>query len=333
MKILKNLKKNTILLLIITLIVLYIILKDDFYDIINILQNLDIKFILLAILFFFLSVAIKGYVNYKIINDKEKISLKEAIKHNLITQFFNGITPFSTGGQPMEIYMLTEHNISVSKATNQTIQSFIFYQIALVICGALAVIYNFIFHLFPKITILRHLVQLGFIINIAVVIVLIIISYSKVITKKIGNIIIKILKKLRIKTDEKKIEKVFDEYYEGFQEIKSRRGLFPMGIILNIASLLCLYIVPLFILYSMRDFMSISAVETVTASAYVYIIGAFVPVPGASGGIEYGFTQIFGNFIYSNKLSATLLLWRFITYFVGMITGAIVFNTEKKEKK
>ena len=106
-----------------------------------------------------------------------------------------------------------------------------------------------------------------------------------------------------------------------------------MGIILNIASLLCLYIVPLFILYSMRDFTSITALETVTSSAYVYIIGAFVPVPGASGGIEYGFTQIFGNFIYSNKLSATLLLWRFITYFVGMITGAIVFNTEKKEKK
>ena len=333
MKILDNLKKNTILLLIITLIVLYIILKDDFYDIVNILQNLDIKFILLAILFFFLSITIKGYVNYKIINDKEKVSLKEAIKHNLITQFFNGITPFSTGGQPMEIYMLTEHGISVSKATNQTVQSFIFYQIALVICGVLAVLYNFIFHIFPKVTLLKHLVFLGFIINIAVVIILLLISYSKVITNKIGNIIIKILKKLRIKSDEKKIKKVFDEYYEGFQEIKSRKGLFPMGILLNIASLLCLYIVPLFILYSMKDFTSINVLETVTASAYVYIIGAFVPIPGASGGIEYGFTQIFGNFIYSNKLSATLLLWRFITYFVGMIVGGIVFNIEKKEKK
>ena len=106
-----------------------------------------------------------------------------------------------------------------------------------------------------------------------------------------------------------------------------------MGILLNIASLLCLYIVPLFILYSRREFIIINALETLTAAAYVYIIGAFVPIPGASGGIEYGFTQIFGNFIYSNKLSATLLLWRFITYFVGMITGAVVFNIEKKEKK
>ena len=38
-------------------------------------------------------------------------SLKEAIKHNIIVQFFNGITPFSTGGQPMEVYMLKEHGI------------------------------------------------------------------------------------------------------------------------------------------------------------------------------------------------------------------------------
>ena len=95
-----------------------------------------------------LSIVIKGYVNYTIINEPNKISKKEAIKHNFITQFFNGITPFSTGGQPMEIYMINEHGISVSRATNFTIQSFIFYQIALVICGFLSVIFNYCFQMF-----------------------------------------------------------------------------------------------------------------------------------------------------------------------------------------
>ena len=126
MKIIKNIKKNTILLLIITGIVLYIVLKDDFKDIVNTLTKIDIKYILLAFLFYALFIVIKGFVNYKITNDKIKLSLKEAIKHNLITQFFNGVTPFSTGGQPMEVYMLMEHDIPIAKATNQTIQSFIF---------------------------------------------------------------------------------------------------------------------------------------------------------------------------------------------------------------
>ena len=83
----------------------------------------------------------------------------------------------------------------------------------------------------------------------------------------------------------------------------------------------------------MRDFTSLNIAEGVTASAYVYIIGAFVPIPGASGGIEYGFIQLFGNFINHKILSAVLILWRSITYYLGMIIGALFFNFEKKENK
>ena len=332
MKFVKNIKKNTILLLIITVVVLYIVLKDDFNDIVKIFQKIDIKYILIAIIFYFLFIVIKGFVNYKITNDKEKLSLKEAIKHNIITQFFNGVTPFSTGGQPMEIYMLTEHNIPLAKATNQTIQSFIFYQIALVICGTIAVINNFLFPIFPKVRLLQILVLLGFIINVLVVVVLILISRSKRVTNKLSSISIKIMKKLKIKFDEEDVKQKFSDYHEGFKELRKRKRLFVGGVLLNIVSLLCLYVVPMFILYSMGDFTSLNVNSTITASAYVYIIGGFVPIPGASGGIEYGFTRFFGNFIEASTLSAVLLLWRFITYYLGVIIGALVFNFEKKVK-
>ena len=332
MKIIKNIKKNTIFLLIITVIVLYIVLKDDFKDIVNILTKIDIKYILLAFLFYALFIVIKGYVNYKITNDKSKLSLKEAIKHNIITQFFNGVTPFSTGGQPMEVYMLMEHDIPIAKATNQTIQSFIFYQIALVICGSIAVINNFLFPIFPKVRLLQILVLLGFIIIVLVVVALILISQSKRVTNKLSNLSIKIMKKLKLKVDEDDIKQKFSDYHEGFKELRKRKKLFIGGVLLNIISLLCLYIVPMFILYSMGDFTSLTVNNTITASAYVYIIGGFVPIPGASGGIEYGFGRFFGNFIGASTLSAVLLLWRFITYYVGVIIGALVFNLEKKVK-
>ena len=48
MKILNNLKKNAILLIVITIIVLYFVLKDDLEGIIDTLKNMDIKYILLA---------------------------------------------------------------------------------------------------------------------------------------------------------------------------------------------------------------------------------------------------------------------------------------------
>ena len=333
MNIIKNIKKNTILLLIITGIVLYIVLKDDFKDIVDALTKIDIKYILLAFLFYALFIVIKGYVNYKITNDKTKLSLKEAIKHNIITQFFNGVTPFSTGGQPMEVYMLMEHDIPIAKATNQTIQSFIFYQIALVICGTIAVVNNFLFPIFPKVRILQMLVLLGFAINVLVVVFLILISRSKRVTNKLSELSIKVLKKLKRKVDEEDIKKKFSDYHEGFKELRKRKKLFIGGVFLNIISLLCLYIVPLLLLYAMGDFTSLDINSAITASAYVYIIGGFVPIPGASGGIEYGFTKFFGNFILGHKLSVVLLLWRFITYYVGVIIGALVFNFEKKVEK
>ena len=65
MQLIKSIKKNTIILLITTLIILFLVLKDDFNNIVNTLSKVDYKFILLAILFWILSIVIKAYVNYK----------------------------------------------------------------------------------------------------------------------------------------------------------------------------------------------------------------------------------------------------------------------------
>ena len=332
MKVLNNIKKNTIILLLITIIILYIVLKDDWNNILITLKSMNIKFILMAFLAFLISVSIKGFSNYLIINNKEKISISEAIKHNIIIQFFNGITPFSTGGQPMEIYMITEHGIPLAKATNYSVQSFIFYQLALVICGILAVIYNFIFRIFPKVKYLKLLVFLGFAINLFVAIILLLIGNSQKITKKICNISIKLCHKFKIKVNENEIKEKFNDLYISFTELSKNKKLTIIGIILNILSLLFLYIIPLFIVFSMGDFTSLNIADTLTASAYIYLVGAFVPIPGASGGIEYGFTRFFGNFIAKNKISAVLLIWRFITYYLAVALGGIIFSLEKKVK-
>ena len=330
MNIIKNIKKNITFLIIITIVILLIVLKDDLDNIILTLRNIDLKYILLAIILYFLSVGIKGFVNYLIVNDSNKITLKEAIKHNVIIQFFNGVTPFATGGQPMEVYLLTEHKISVSKATDYTIQSFIFYQIALVICGVIAVLYNFIFHIFPKVKLLQQLVLLGFIINILVIIVLILISRSKKVMNFFSNISYKICKKFKVNKTKEEINYIFEEYYKGFKDLKKRKGLSIIGVILNMLSLICLYIIPLIIIMGINNGSTMSIIDTLTASAYVYVIGSFVPIPGATGGIEYGFTQFYGNFIGLGTISALLLVWRFITYYVGVITGGLIFYIEKR---
>ncbi len=334
MKTIKNIKKNSIIILLVTLIILYILLKDNFSEIVKTLATMNLFFVAVAILFYFIYIVLRAYIIYKSVDDKKKLTFKEAIKHNIITQFFNGITPFSTGGQPMEVYMLTEHNISIAKATSVTIINFIFYQTALVIYGIIVVIYNMIFNLFPKATMLNNLVTLGFIVNILVIVVLYIVTLSKKITKKTLNSIINILYRFKIVKNKEKqkerFEQKLDDFHDSAKILRKNRRLFIEGILINFLSLSFFYAIPLFIACGFNDFTSLNLLQAITASVYIYIMGSFVPIPGASGGIEYGFIKFFGNFFKTVSLNTLLLVWRFITYYLGMIVGAILLSIEKK---
>lgn len=334
METIKNIKKNSVILLIITIVVLFFLLKDNMGEIFSTLSKINLLYLLVAIALYFAYIISKAYIIYKCVDEKDKLSFKEAIKHNIITQFFNGITPFSTGGQPMEVYMIAEHNIKVSKATSVTLENFIFYQTALVIYGVIAVVCNWTFNLFPKVDFLKHLVLLGFIINSLVAVGLYAIMLSKTVTKKISNTIIKLLGKLKIIKDTSKAKASWQERLEEFhyisKDLLKRKKTFIFGILINLFSLTCLYIIPLFIMYGLHDFTSLNPMSAIASSAYVLLIGSFVPIPGASGGIEYGFIKFFGNFMPVVILNSLLITWRFITYYLGMILGGFLFSTEKE---
>ncbi len=334
MKILKDIRKNAVIIILITMIVIFLVLKKDFNDIVKVLSNLDLKYIFIALIMFFIYIYLRSYICYKTVNDK-RFTLKESVKHNIIVQFFNGITPFSSGGQPMEVYMLTEHGINANKGTMYILQNFIFYQIALVIFGLGAVIYNAIYDIFPKVPLLRELVLIGFIINSLVAAGILFISISKKFTRFVIRNVIRFLYKIRVIKDKEKTREKWrerlDEFHECATILRKRKKLFFIGVLFNILSLACFYIIPMFVAYSMGDFTSLQIKTTLTASAYVLLIGAFVPIPGASGGIEYGFLAFFGNFLSSSKASAVLLVWRFITYYLPMIIGAITFNIDERK--
>ena len=333
----KNFKKNTFIILIITVIAMYIILKDDFNDIVHELLNMRVIFIVLSMLSFLIYLMCKAEsLRIVAINNNKSFTYKKAFLQNLIVQFFNGITPFQTGGQPMQVYMLRKNNISVSKSTNIVIQEFIFYQIALVILGVIAVSINYFCHFFTRIDILRLLVGLGFLFNTLVVVALIIISLDKRITDFFVRGITKILIKLRIiKNKEKtltKVDKKLKEFHSNAKYLLSNKKILIKGVIINFIGLCFFYITPLFVAYGF-GISNINAIEVITASAYVYLVASFIPLPGATGGFEYSFMSFFGNFINGATLPAILIIFRTISYYIPIIIGGIIFNLYKGDEQ
>lgn len=329
-------KLNIFIIFVVTFIVLYFSLKDDFSTILNQIINIDKKFLLLGVALVFAYYYLRSIVLNNFINKfSKKFSFKKTFGLTLKTQFFNGVTPFATGGQPFQVIMLKKDGIKLSHATNIIIQDFIVYQIALVLLGIIAVVTNYFTHYFEKVSLLKYLVTLGFIINILVTVLLFVVAFAVKFNKKSGSLIIKVLKKLRIVKDPIKTTKKWQDYVENFHDgalvLLQNKWLFCKGVLYNLMALCALYLVPLVLLYGIGKF-NVSSCEAIVTSAYVMIMGSFVPVPGGTGGLEYGFITFYGHFIKGPSLKTTMLLWRFITYYLGVVMGAIVLNFQKKER-
>lgn len=333
MKYVNVIKKNSVILVGVLVVILWAVLKDDFTNIINTLAHADLRWILIAIIFILLYYVLRAACLFMLSKEySKKIKFNKMFQLTLITQFFNGITPFSSGGQPMEVYCLSKLGIRPAKGTNIIIQSFIMYQMALIVHGVIAILLNYNFRFFKEIELLRQLTTIGFVINFLVGIGLLFISFSTKFNRKVISLVIKLCHKLKIVKDIDKTQENWTEKLNDFHEsallLKKKKSLFIKGFIYNFVALAVFYVIPLFVIYGMDSF-NITVIETIAASAYVLIIGAFVPIPGGSGGIEFGYMQFFGNFISGSILSASLLVWRFITYYLGMIIGAVSLSLFK----
>jgi len=330
---------NIFLFFLAIVLVLYFSLKDNFKEVVDVIFTMNPIFIIIALLLMLGYRLLSGYSLYIIVTGNNfKYKLKDGIELAFITQFFNGITPFATGGQPAQLYFLKQKDIPVTKGTNIISQNFIVYQIALVLYGIFAILYNYFFNVFPNEGLIRNLVTVGFVINFLIVVGLFILSFGKRLNSFILNKGLTFLAKIKIiKKEEETREKMnnyIQSFYQNAMQLSKRKGQFFKAVLVNFIGLTCQYIVPLFLIYGIGLYNVINPFEVVAASAYVMIIGAYVPIPGGSGGLEYGYIHFFGNFLDKSPLMATMLLWRTVTYYIGMFAGGIVlFLNRRRELK
>lgn len=335
--ILKNSKFNFIFILILTGVVLFFSLKDNFLEVIKQLKTLNLFWIFIAFLlvighWFFSSLAM--YLIGKKFN--EKIKFFSVFRLNVVTQFFNGITPFASGGQPYQIYALKKQRMSLVDSTNISIETFVTYQLALITLGTVTIISNNIFNIFPDIPFLKLLVLIGFLVNLVVGLGLFTISFAEKFNRLILGKIVNLGSKLNlIKDKEKYIEKFntsVKTFHDGAKNLLNDKKNFVRVVILQIVGLMIYYLVPLALLYSVGNYNSFNFGISIVATSYVMIIGAFVPLPGGTGGLEYSFLAFFGNFVSGSTLTTLMIMWRFCTYYFGMILGAILFNLHGGKK-
>lgn len=324
--------RNGILIAIITVIVLFFALKDDFYEKVNYILSFNIWWliggILLVVLYWLLKAEVIKLCGNQI---KKDYTFRKSLKLTLDTQFFNAITPFSLGGQPYQVYRLKKQGFNLEQGMNIIIQDCIVYQIALILLGTVAIISNYFFGFFPDNHFLKKLVILGYIINLSVIVILFIVAFNKKGNKILLELAIKIGAKFKIIKDKEafleKSNKIIIDFHQSAKALMKNKFHFIRIILLNLIALTLLYLVPYTLIMGLG--LEMNPFIVIVSTAYVMIMGSFVPLPGGSGGLEYGFVRFFGVYIVGAKLSSIMIVWRFITYYLGLIVGAI--SLSKKE--
>lgn len=328
---------NLIIILLVVMIVLYFSLKDNFNEIVYHISNMSILWFIISILvliIYRIVIGVSSYIICKI--NCEQVNILKIIQINFIILFFHGITPFSGGGQPMEIYYLYKEGISKTKSTNIVLQNFIIFQTALIIVSFLAVIYNNYNNLFLDDSLMKKLVILGFLINFLVWLFSFIISFCEKINKFVFNKVLKFLGKIKlvknVSTLEEKLNNYIVKFYDNALLLKKQKKKVVISLILNIIALIILYSIPYTVSLGM-GVTNLSYINILVATTYVMMIGSFIPIPGGTGGIEYGFMYFAGYFISGGLLAAIMLVWRFISYYLAMILGAIALVFYRKKEK
>lgn len=337
----KNKKLNLSLLILALSLVLYFTLKDNFSSIMHELSKVNILIFALAIFVFILSLMIKSVSLQIFIKEhKKNYSFKSAFCLTLIGQFLNGITPFSTGGQPFQVYLLKKDGHRISDSTSAMVKDSIAYQVALLIMGIFSITLNLVLKTIPVNSSLTLLIIIGFLINIMVLLFLFMIIRMRKTTLSIINKLLLILNKIRKKnTDQlkKRIEKGLDNFYNCYEELRKNKKQFIITVLTNVINLTLLYMIP-YIIFKSLNTNTFDIMRSIMLTSFVMLMGNFVPIPGATGGIEYGFIKFFGIFNTNiSVISGAMLLWRFVTYFFGMLMGFIMLiikeGTYKNENR
>ncbi|HIW71899.1 MAG TPA: flippase-like domain-containing protein [Candidatus Levilactobacillus faecigallinarum] len=311
-------------------------LRDiKFSVLINDFLNINFWWFGVAIMCMLIYLGLEAVIVKVFISDRiQGFTFKDAIRIPLVEQLFNGITPFSSGGQPAQLIALMQTGVDAGKASSVLLMKFVVYQSMIVINFLVALVIGFN-DIQDKLHALAWLVVFGFVIHLAVIIGLLMIMFWHAFTKKAVKVILYpahwFMKPVRFARMSGNIEEKIDSFYRESVRISGQWKLMLKVFGITFVQLMFYYLIPYFIMLAL-GYTTASIVMVTSLHVLIVMVISLFPIPGGSGGAEYSFEMIFRSYIASNsKLVLAMILWRLLTYYLGMLAGlvAMVIRPDK----
>ncbi len=330
----KKLLPKIILVLILLIVILIVFLSlNDIQEIGKVLKEVKLGWLFAGIGFLFLYMLFYPLSLYLLGRSKtlKSVSFPDAMMIGSMEYFFNGITPFSAGGQPFQIYAYSQIDVPPHRSSGIILMNFVATQLSIVLLCLASLFY------YEKLTMnlvyLKVMIWIGLAMNIFILGLFVSVGVSKTLRNLLTRFVRWFLNLKLFKGKLSKYVEGFENYCDGaqstFKSLSKEKLKFVNCVLLKLVAFILYYMIPFFILKALSIEIGVADLALITAmTTFSIAMTCYIPTPGAAGGIEFAFQSLFVTIlpsISSSVAASGVLLWRFITYYLLMLISFIIY--------
>ena len=243
----------------------------------------------------------------------------------MVEFYFSGITPSSTGGQPMQLYYMAKDNIPIRKSYITLMLNTIYFKLIMVILGIIVLLFNSSY-VFGSAIIYKFFFILGFLFDCILVIIGMFLLFKTELIKSIFIRFVSFFKKFKIfkkRLNKVDTDEVMERYKDEIDFVKSHKKTVLFTFIITFIQRLLMFSI-IYIVYRALGYNTYNYFELLIIQVSVQIAIEVLPLPGGAGLSEGMLHNIF-ILIFSVELADVgMLLTRTFTFYIPLILCGIV---------
>ena len=322
------------------IITFYIIFrKHDINTILDSLTNVKFIYIVLCFILVFLYFVSQGiYIKLIFKALGTKYSLVKGTFYSMVEFLFSGITPSSSGGQPMVVYYMKKDGIPIKQSTIVMLINTIFFK-AFLVLGAIIILIFKPSYIFETNSLIRIFFFLGVGLDLFLTIFYGLLLYNQKLIRILFTLIYKVYYKLtnKDKSYEEKVNQVLSQYSQEASFVRGHKKEVLLASLITFVQRMFMFSV-VYVIYRGLGFNHMSYFDMVLLQIFVSISVEAIFLPGGTGVSEYVSSEMF--FAIFGLLSTTgMLLFRILTFYLPLIIISIlyiivsIFRYKKRRKK
>ena len=273
-----------------------------------------------------------------------RFNLRASIKVAFLGKFYDNVTPFAAGGQPMQIYYLHKKGYSggISSAViliRYFAQMFCWTIVSLLLMACNTSVLQRLGDSAWE-TVIMVSAWFGLVVNMLLPLMIVLFAILPKFAHALVNFVITVGYKIKIVKDKEKAmenaQKVVSDFRAGFRIMAHKPLNLLLLIVFNLVEVLFSFAFPYFVLRTFSALPEGSGFAVMISVMALNVYSAqsvtVIPTPGNSGAMEVVVTKSFAAVASAAVLSWSVLVWRFAVYYIYIIIGIglTVFEFRRK---